>query len=59
MTGRKFREGTRGLAGLAQVAAEILEGYFNSQGAPPEKCGVLTPSMAPQPIAPELGKEPK
>ena len=29
---------TRGLAGLSQEAAEVLEDYFSGWGLPPEKC---------------------
>ena len=31
--------GARGLPCLPWVAAEVLKGYFSSQGVPPEKCG--------------------
>ena len=57
MTGRESRGGVRGLAGLPWAAAEVPKGYFSIQDVSPEKCGVLTPSWASQPIAPEPGKE--
>ena len=37
-TGRECGGGMRRLAGLPWVAAEDPEGYFSSQGVPPEKC---------------------
>ena len=58
-TGRECKGDMRVLAGLPQVAAEVLEGYFSGWGVPPEKYGVKTPICAPQPTAPELGKEPR
>ena len=39
-TGRECGGGTRGLAGLPQVAAEVLGGYFSGWGYSLEKCGV-------------------
>ena len=45
-------------ADWAPGAAEVPEGYFSGHGVPPEKCGVWTPSWAPQPTAPELERNP-
>ena len=58
MTGMECRGDVRGLAGLSHATAEVPEDYFSSQGVPPEKCGVYTPSWAPQPTAPEPEKNP-
>ena len=40
VTGRECRGVARRLPGLPQVAAEVPEGYFRSQGIPHEKCEV-------------------
>ena len=39
-TGRECRGGTRGLAELPWVAAEVPEGYVGGQGGPSDVCGM-------------------
>ena len=41
--GREWGGGVRRVDGLPQVAAEVPEGYFSSQGVPLEECGVQNP----------------
>ena len=39
MTGRECRGDKRGLAGLPEAAAEVLEGYFSGQAVPLRSVG--------------------
>ena len=48
-TGRECGGGTRGLARIPQVAAEVPEGYFSSQGFP-----LRSVESKPQAVAPGL-----
>ena len=54
---RECRGGTRGLTGLLQVAAEVLEGYFSGQGVPLEKCG--NPKLGSPAYSTRAKKEPR
>ena len=40
MTSKEWDKDTGGLAGLPQVAAEVLEGYLSGWLGPPEKNGI-------------------